>query len=160
MAGQISRYRIFFFLNHQSAKASWIYHVGSGPFLSRLAYLFLIESIVLGLACRIISIQESLTLLILVLAAYNQFQTQSGFYESIEYRVASSCTSQSSTYLFGGCTFLVLFISHCERSDLLVFSEILKVDLTAFSWLRKQKYLFFFNFLKKFSSMNISHYRG
>ncbi len=30
-----------------------------------------------------------------------------------------------------------------------MFSEILKVDLTAFSWLRKQKYLFFFNFLKK-----------
>jgi len=117
--------------------------VDSSPFLSRLAYHFLIDSKVLGLACRIISIQESLTLLILVLAAYNQFQTQSGFYELMDYRVASSCTSQSSTYLFGGCTFLVLFISHFELSGLLVFSEILNVDLTVFSWLKKQKYLFF-----------------
>jgi len=38
--------------------------------------------------------------------------------------------------------------------------EILQVGLTAFSWLRKQKYLFFFNFSKKNSSANISHYRG
>jgi len=60
----------------------------------------------------------------------------------------------------GGLSIIVSLGLADRVNATLVFSEVLKVDLTAFSWLLKQKYLFFFNFPKIISTTNISHYRG
>ncbi|MBA7618753.1 hypothetical protein ES703_26085 [subsurface metagenome] len=77
-----------------------------------------------------------------------------------------SHTARAVTHRFlrgleiGGLSIIVSLGLADRVNATLVFSEILKVDLTAFSGLIKQKYLFFFNFPKKLSSTNISHYRG